>query len=285
MEFRALHRRFGAEVVGVDLGNVGDAEFEQVRAGFERYSVLLFRDQDITVEHQVDFSARFGPLEDALSHLGDSGAGRKIANIANVDERGSVRDPQERAMLSRKANGLWHTDSSFKAVPALASLLRAVRIPPQGGETEFVSTRAAYADLPGDMRDRAQTLVAVHSYAHSRAQIAPNLLGPELEAKLPPVRRPLVYTHPRSGARSLYLASHIREVEGMALEEGRALVAELVAFSTAPERIYRHQWRLGDLVMWDNRATMHRGRTWDAQRYPRVMHRTTISDTSAALAA
>jgi alpha-ketoglutarate-dependent 2,4-dichlorophenoxyacetate dioxygenase len=185
-----------------------------------------------------------------------------------------------RLSLRAKANQLWHTDSSFKRVPALASILSARVIPARGGETEYVSTRQAFARLDEALRNRLQYAFAWHDYAHSRSQIAPDLASPEERAALPPQRWRMVWTNPVNGRGAIYLASHAYGVEGMEAAAGKKLIDELMEIATQPGTSYLHQWRQGDVVMWDNRATMHRGRPWPAHE-PRLMVRTTISATAA----
>lgn len=172
---------------------------------------------------------------------------------------------------------LWHSDSSFKRVPARASLLSGPQVPPEGGETEFVSCRIAWEALSSEMQLRLEGKVAIHSFAYSRGLIDPTLLAQEVKDALPPVRQALVRANPVNGRKSVYIGSHASHIEGLAVEEGRALLQELLARATRSERVYRHTWRQHDLVVWDNRCMLHRGRPWDARRYTRVMHRTTVA--------
>jgi alpha-ketoglutarate-dependent 2,4-dichlorophenoxyacetate dioxygenase len=188
--------------------------------------------------------------------------------------------PDHRLSLRNKANQLWHTDSSFKRVPALTSILSARIIPENGGETEYVSTRLAFERLTPDLRAKLESWFAWHDYAHSRRQIAPDLATPEERAALPPQCWRMVWKNPANGRGAVYLASHAYAVEGMAPAEGKTLIDELMAAATAPGTSYVHSWRGGDVVMWDNRATMHRGRPWPAGQ-ARHMVRTTISATEA----
>jgi alpha-ketoglutarate-dependent 2,4-dichlorophenoxyacetate dioxygenase len=185
-----------------------------------------------------------------------------------------------RQALVARANQLWHTDSSFKGTPALASVLSARVIPAEGGETEFVSTRLAWDRLPDAQRIRLRDATVVHSYANSRDQIDPELMTPEERRALPPVRWRMTWRNPANGRVALYLASHACAVEGLGDNEGKALLARLIEDATRPEDVYRHRWRAGDVVMWDNRATMHRGRPWPGGQ-PRSIVRTTIAATEA----
>jgi len=193
---------------------------------------------------------------------------------------GQVVPADHRQAMRAKANQLWHTDSSFKSVPALTSVLSARIIPANGGETEYVSTRLAFERLDPEMREKLDNLFAWHDYAHSRSQIAADLASPEERAALPPQCWRMVWTNPLNGRGAIYLASHAYAVEGMEALDGRRLITELMEAATAPGTSYLHPWRKGDVVMWDNRATMHRGRPWPAHE-ARLMVRTTISATEA----
>ncbi len=255
-----------------------DAAYAAVRAAFEEHSVLVFRGQEVTDEVQLAFSRRFGPPE--VTKVGSQGTGSHFVILSTIGPDGKVVPPDHRLSLRNKANQLWHTDLSFKRVPALTSILSARIIPANGGETEYVSTRLAFERLGPDLRDRLQNSFAWHDYAHSRGQIAPDLASPEERAALPPQCWRMVWKNPVNGRGAIYLASHAYGVEGMEKAAGEKLIDELMAFATAPGTSYLHQWRKGDVVMWDNRATMHRGRPWPAHD-ARLMVRTTISATEA----
>jgi alpha-ketoglutarate-dependent 2,4-dichlorophenoxyacetate dioxygenase len=275
---RALHPRFGVEVVGVDVTRVDEATFAEVVAAFEEHSVLLFRGQSLTDEAQVAFSRRFGPLEVTIRSIASRAeTPPHIANLSNVDGENRLIPTGDKRNLFNAGNQMWHTDSSFKKVPAHASLLSAREVPPEGGETQFASMRVAYDRLPADMRMFLEDRVAVHSFVYSRGLIDDGLLPPEHAAQVPPVRQALVRANPVNGRKAFYVGSHACEIEGMPTAEARALLRELREAATRPELVYTHRWRVGDLVMWDNRCTLHRGRPWDESRYRRVMHRTTVA--------
>jgi alpha-ketoglutarate-dependent 2,4-dichlorophenoxyacetate dioxygenase len=275
---RALHPRFGVEVVGVDVTRVDEATFAEVVAAFEEHSVLLFRGQSLTDEAQVAFSRRFGPLEVTIRSIASRAeTPPHIANLSNVDGENRLIPTGDKRNLFNAGNQMWHTDSSFKKVPAHASLLSAREVPPEGGETQFASMRVAYDRLPADMRVFLEDRVAVHSFVYSRGLIDDGLLPPEHAAQVPPVRQALVRANPVNGRKAFYVGSHACEIEGMPTAEARALLRELREAATRPELVYTHRWRVGDLVMWDNRCTLHRGRPWDESRYRRVMHRTTVA--------
>jgi alpha-ketoglutarate-dependent 2,4-dichlorophenoxyacetate dioxygenase len=267
---------FAAELRGVTLGDVvaSDAAYAAVRAAFEEHSVLVLRGQDVTNESQLAFSRRFGPPE--LTKVGSQGTGTHFVILSTIDDTGKVVPADHRLALRNKANQLWHTDSSFKSTPALTSVLSARIMPEHGGETEFVSTRLAFERLPSSLRSKLETSFAWHDYTYSRGQIAPDLANAEERAALSPQCWRMVWANPVNGRKALYIASHACAIEGMELPAGRKLLDELMDAATAPGLSYEHSWRSGDIVMWDNRATMHRGRPWPANE-ARHMVRTTIS--------
>ncbi|TEA77255.1 TauD/TfdA family dioxygenase [Allopusillimonas ginsengisoli] len=262
MELVPLHADFGAEIKGLDLIDaVCDAQaFARVRAAFDEYSLLLWRRQDVTDDIQATFSRAFGALE--RTKVGSSGHGTFYSRMNNMGPDGNVVPPNDRALLIAKANQLWHTDSSFKALPAVASVLSARVIPSNGGDTEFVSTRAAWSRLDQETRDSLIDKVAIHSYATSRDQIDPGMMSAAERAALPPVRKPMTWLNPVNERRALYLASHAGAIEGMEPSAAQELLARLMEQATRPEHRYSHSWQQGDVLMWDNRATMHRGRPW-----------------------
>jgi alpha-ketoglutarate-dependent 2,4-dichlorophenoxyacetate dioxygenase len=271
---------FAAELRGVTIAEIAadDAAYAAARAAFEEHSVLVLRGQEVTDELQLALSRRFGPPE--VTKVGSLGTGTHFVILSTIGADGKVVPPDHRLALRNRANQLWHTDSSFKRVPALTSVLSARIIPAQGGETEFVSTRLAFERLEPGLRWKLENSFAWHDYAHSRGQIAPDLASSEERAALPPQCWRMVWRNPVNGRGALYLASHACAIEGMEPEPGRKLIDELMAAATAPGTSYPHSWRSGDVVMWDNRATMHRGRPWPAHE-ARVMVRTTISATAA----
>jgi alpha-ketoglutarate-dependent 2,4-dichlorophenoxyacetate dioxygenase len=280
MEIIPLGPGFAAELRGVTPGEIAadEAAYNEARAAFEEHSVIVFRGQKVTDEVQLAFSRRFGPLE--VTKVGSLGAGTNLVILSTIDENGEVVPADHRLALRNKANQLWHTDSTFKRVPALASVLSARVIPALGGETEYVSTRLAWERLEEPLRKRLEKCFVWHDYAHSRGKIAPDLASTEERAALPPQCWRMVWTNPVNRRRALYLASHAYAIEGMEQTAAQNLLAELMDAATAPGLSYVHSWRKGDVVMWDNRATMHRGRPWPAHE-ARHMVRTTISATEA----
>jgi len=278
MKITPIHAHVGARVEGVELaGPLDEITFQQISGAFQEYSVLVFHDQRLTDEQQMAFSERFGPLEMTIKAVGkENRLHPQLVDLSNVDPDHDDRliGWDDRRMIYQSGNQLWHTDSSFKPVPAMASLLSGREVPPVGGETEFVSMRHTWATLPDDLRRRR---VVVHSILYSRSTIAPGLFDPEHERELAPVRQALVRANPVNGRKNVYIGSHAWYIEGVDYDESRRLLDDLLARTTRPECVYQHRWRQWDLVMWDNRCVLHRGRPWDATQHKRVMRRTTIA--------
>jgi alpha-ketoglutarate-dependent 2,4-dichlorophenoxyacetate dioxygenase len=275
---RRLHPLFGAEILDVDVKRVEDATFPELVAAFNEYSVLLFRGQSLTDEEQIAFSQRFGSLETTIRSINTQDRTLPhIANLANVDAEDRLIPRGDKRNLFNAGNQMWHTDSSFKRVPALASLLSAREVPPEGGETQYASMRVAWERLSPELQGLLEGKVAIHSFVYSRGLIADDLLPPEHAAQVPPVPQALVRTNPVNGRKAFYVASHACEIVGMPTAAARLLLRELLERATRPDLVYTHRWQAGDLVMWDNRCTLHRGRPWDESRYRRVMHRTTVA--------
>lgn len=278
MRLEPLHSDFGVEVKDVSVLDVvsSDDACLSVREAFETHSVLLWRGQDVSPEVQAAFTRAFGPLE--VTKFGES-AGTIFGVLTNIGANGEIVPPTARQWMQGLANRLWHTDSSFKEIPALASALSAVVVPSTGGETEFASTRAAWDRIRPDEQLRIRALTAVHSFATSRSKISAEMTT-EMEKKLyPPVRWKMTWDNPIHGRTALYLASHIGTVEEMDGREAHQLLEDLQERTTRPQYCYKHSWKPGDIVIWDNRATVHRGPPWGADA-ARKMVRTTASATS-----
>jgi alpha-ketoglutarate-dependent 2,4-dichlorophenoxyacetate dioxygenase len=271
---------FAARIDGVDVTRpVDDKTWAPIRAAFEEHSVLVFHGQPLDDDAQVAFSRRFGDLE--VTRSMNPAAGTPFARQSNLDIRtGEVIPPDDRRMIYQLANMLWHSDSSFKAVSSLCSLLSARIVPPEGGATEFASTRAAYPSLPETLKQRVEHAVAVHDFAWSRDQVRPGFFTAAERAVYPPVRHPIKRTNPVNGRPSLFLGAHASHVEGSPIEEGRTLLRTLLDHVTRPEFVYRHEWREGDLVVWDNRCVLHRATPYDTTNHKRLMQRTTVSGNS-----
>jgi alpha-ketoglutarate-dependent 2,4-dichlorophenoxyacetate dioxygenase len=285
LTFEKLHPCFGAEVSPIDLRQVHDpAVLGEIRAGMDEYAVLVFRDQPFADGEQIDFAQRLdGALHTTTgaSVLVKNRLGNEaVADISNVDENGEVLSSDDRRRAYGLGNRLWHTDASFQDPPGRYSMLSARVIPPGGADTEFADMRAAYDALPADLKAKLEGLRAHHSIAHSRQTLGFEFSRDEAEA-LKGAIHPLVRTIPRSGRRSLYLASHASRIVDWPLPEGRLLLRDLTEHATQREFVYRHVWRVGDLVIWDNRATMHRATPFEDGRYRRELRRVTTLDVPA----
>lgn len=273
---------FAAEVGDVDLSRpLAAADAAAIKTAFWKYSVLVFPAQHLEAEQHLAFAQMFGPVESdrvlnekVTPHRLDP----RFADISNLAPDGKIWSADSRQRFYKAGNRLWHTDSSFKRRPGLCSLLYARRIPPIGGHTEFADLRAAYDALPEEMKSQLQGLVAEHSIATSRRRTGFTEFTADEAQRLPPVPQVLVRTIRESGRRSLYVASHAGRVFGMPEEEGRALIERLLSHATQRQFVYSHRWRAGDLVMWDNRCTLHRGTDYDDLRWVRDMQRATVSD-------
>jgi alpha-ketoglutarate-dependent 2,4-dichlorophenoxyacetate dioxygenase len=285
---RALHPLFVGEVLGVALHHpVDQRTFRKIDHAFVRYPVLVFRDQSLTDEEQIAFSRLFGPLETAIGSVRKDQKSRLgnglLADVSNLDASSEIRSRSDPWRLMQLANQLWHTDSSFKRVPGKISFLSAHALPSSGGETEFADMRAAYDALDAATQERIEDLVAEHSICHSRSLMGYTDFTEEERAARPPVPQTLVRRHPGSGRKTLYLASHATHIIGWPVEQGSALLGNLIEFATQPRFVYQHHWRLNDLVVWDNRCTLHRARPYDDAGQRRDMRRTTVADAASTL--
>ncbi|MBI4205312.1 MAG: TauD/TfdA family dioxygenase [Betaproteobacteria bacterium] len=277
----AVTPTFAAEVGDVDLSRLSEADLAEVKAAFWKYALLIFPDQDLAPEQHLAFAERFGPIEaDRVldQATASSRLDSKFADISNLDAQGEIWEAASRQRMYKAGNRLWHTDSSFKFRPGLCSLLYARTVAPVGGHTEFADQRAAYDALPDAMKEKLRGLVAEHSIATSRRRSGFTNFTTEEAGRLPPVPQALVRTIPQSGRKSLYVASHAGRIFGMPEEKGGALIDQLIAHVSQRQFVYTHRWRARDLVMWDNRCTMHRGTEYDDLRWVRDMRRATVSD-------
>jgi len=280
--FRKLHPCFVAEVSPVDLRRVHDPEtLGQIRAGMDEYAVLVFRDQPFADDEQLAFAQRLdGVLHTKLgiSALQKNRLGNEaLGDISNLDESGEIMRSDNRRRMYGLGNRLWHTDASFQDPPGRYSMLSAKVVPPVDADTEFADTRAAYDALPEEEKRRVEGLRVHHSIAYSRQTLGFEFSQGEQDA-LQGAIHPLVRTIPRSLRRSLYVASHASRIIDWPVPEGRLLLRDLIEHATQAEFVYRHSWRVGDLVIWDNRATMHRARPFDDTKYRRELRRVTTLD-------
>ena len=287
LTIRPLHPLFVAEVSGVDPKHRIESEtFLEIEAALDRYGVLVFREAPLSDEEQIAFSRLFGPVELPVGSIRRDRRRRlreDIVDVSNLDAGNHIRAPEDRWRLMMLANQLWHTDSSFKRVPGKISLLSAREVPPAGGETEFADLRAAYDALDAPTRQQIDGLSAEHSIFYSRKRVGYHDFSQEERAALPPVSRPVVRVHPGSRRTSLYLGSHASHIVGWPMAEGRALLDRLTAFATEPRFVHSHSWRRNDLIIWDNRCTLHRVRPYDDLRHRRDMRRTTVADAEEGL--
>jgi alpha-ketoglutarate-dependent 2,4-dichlorophenoxyacetate dioxygenase len=280
LTIRQIHPVFVGEVSGIDIAKpLSPDEVKALEAGMDRYAVLVFHDQKITDEQQMAFSQNFGPLEDArggnITKPEDKRLQVGMNDVSNLGRDGQPLSRESRVRLFNLGNMLWHSDSSFRAIPAKYSLLSARVVNPVGGNTEFADMRAAYDALDAETRAEVEGLICEHSQIFSRQQLGFTDFTDEERQRFKPVRQCLVRTHPVTGRRSLYLSSHAGAIVGWPVPEARAFLRDLVEHATQRQFVYAHTWRLGDLVMWDNRQTMHRARPFPAHE-PRDMRRTTL---------
>jgi len=278
---KSLHPVLAEQVAGVDLREaLDDPTVTAISDAINQHGVLVFPAQFITDAQQMAFSRRFGELETTVKIYRKDYVPRldpHISDVSNLDQDNQIRRKDDRLRLNALGNRLWHSDSSFKRVPARFSLLSARHIPSEGGETQFADMRAAWDALPERMKARLEGLICEHTQLFSRAKIAFTDWSEEERVKMASVPQVLVRTHPGSHRKSLFLSSHAGRIRGMEEPEARVLLMDLMEHATQREFVYTHRWTVGDLVMWDNRCTMHRAREYDDEQV-RDMHRTTVSD-------
>ena len=278
---------FGGQVHDLDLREpISDAQRDAIDRAMDRFAVLVFRDQRLDDEQLFSFASRFGLIEDAAS--GTHQDRRRLANpqindISNLTPDGKIMAADDRHRMSSLGNLLWHSDSSYKAVPAKYSMLNARVIPPEGGETEFADMRAAWDALPEKVKRKVNDLTCEHSMMYSRGKLGFDAFSAEEIARCHPVPQRLVRRHPGSGRPSLFLSAHIGRIRGWQTPEALALINELTEFATQREFVYRHSWQVHDLVIWDNRTTMHRGRSYESHIHPRDLRRVTVQGLASTL--
>jgi alpha-ketoglutarate-dependent 2,4-dichlorophenoxyacetate dioxygenase len=290
MEIRPLRASFVAEIDGMDLaGSLEGVDIDAIWSAIDRFAVVIFRNQRLSDGQLRDFAARFGPLE--IGRAAARGGRRRLAipqigDISNLDEDHKVRQLDDRRRLDSLGNRLWHTDASYMPVPVVLGLLHAVTLPPPSpfgnGETEFSDMRAAYDTLPDATKQAIDPLVVLHDVFWSRGQIGVTEFPPGEREQYPPSSQRLVRLHPGSQRKTLYLSAHASHVIGWPVADGRLLLWDLTAHATQREFVYSHTWRVGDVVIWDNRCTMHRGRPHD-ENQPRDLRRATTLDTASTL--
>ena len=280
--------QFFAEISGIDVAEpLKPADRQAIEDAINRYAVVVFRGQKLDDERQVAFASNFGPIASSALKLRHRDIKHRIessqvADISNLDGDGNVLKPDARRRLDGLANRLWHTDASFRAVPGGLSMLYAHVIPEEGGDTEFADLRAAYDALPETKKKELEGLVAEHSIWRSREQLGVVQYTEEERASLPPVPQRLVRTHPGSHRKTLYLAAHASHILGMPVADGRLIILDLIEHATQPRFVHAHRWTEGDLVIWDNRCTMHRARPFDTTKV-RDLRRVTTRDVASTL--
>jgi alpha-ketoglutarate-dependent 2,4-dichlorophenoxyacetate dioxygenase len=285
---RQLHPAFAGEVSGVDCSRpLAPDEVTAIEAGMDRYAVLVFRDQDLNDERQLAFTRHFGELENYKTpgHIrrnADQRLGPGLADFSNLDKDGNIISAEDRVWFFKLGDRLWHSDSSFRPIPAKYSLLSGRVLPSWGANTDFADMRAAYDALDPRTKAEVEPLVCLHSLRYSREAIGFTDLTEDEIAAFRPVRQRLVRTHPVTGRKSLFLASHAGAIEGWTIPEARMFLHELTEHATQREFVYSHEWRVGDLVMWDNRQTMHRARRFDRNEV-RDVRRTTLAGDVATI--
>jgi alpha-ketoglutarate-dependent 2,4-dichlorophenoxyacetate dioxygenase len=285
---RQLHPHFVGEVSGVDLRRpLTPEQAREIEAGMDTYAVLVFHDEDISDEQQLAFALNFGEREDArggnIVKPQDSRLSTGLNDVSNLGKDGKPLPRDHRAHLFNLGNCLWHSDSSFRPIPAKFSLLSARIVNPKGGNTEFADMRAAYDALDEETKAEIEDLICEHSLMYSRGSLGFVDYTDEEKEMFKPVLQRLVRTHPVHGRKSLYLSSHAGAVRGMSVPEGRLLLRDLTEHATQPQFVYVHRWTVHDLVMWDNRQTVHRVRRYD-QSQPRDMRRATIAGNAPTVA-
>lgn len=274
---------FAAQASGIDLTHpLTPEQVREIEHAMDQHAVLVFRQQPLTQSQQIDFAKCFGPLDLGFRKV-RGGPHRldyaELADISNVKADGQIAEREHAKIVGNIANQLWHSDSSFQKPRAKYSMLSAVTVPSEGGQTEYADLRLAYDTLPADLKKRVEGRVAVHYALHSRFMLGDTHYTEEQRNLIQPVTWPLVQTDPRSGRKILFVGVHASEVQGMTLAEGRMLLMDLLEHATQRERVYRHEWQVGDLVMWDNTATVHRGRHYDLSQR-REMRRSTTEEVS-----
>ncbi|HWT05499.1 MAG TPA: TauD/TfdA family dioxygenase [Xanthomonadales bacterium] len=282
---RPLHPLFTGELTGVDVRALDERGIDELRALMDRFAVLVIREQPFTDEEQAAFATRLGGGE-LVTKVGRSVIDpnkrlkhEALTDISNLDENDRIMDPADRRRMYSLGNRLWHSDSSFQSPPARYSMLSAKEVPSAGGETEYADMRAAYDAFPDALKTQIEDLRAFHSIIYSRSTIGFTEFSDAERAQFPGAEQPLVRVHPGSHRKSVYVASHASHVIGWPVPDGRILLRELLALATLPQFVYRHTWRVGDFVIWDNRCTMHRGLAFDETRERRDLRRVTTIDT------
>ena len=277
LNIKPLHPDFGAKITGLDLKQrLPNEAIVEIKQAIESYSFLCFQNQSISDDMQLAFTKLFGEPEPNHVKLGQEGIVDNFITIGNVQDDGSVLGSDNQKTIFLTGNNMWHSDSSFRAIPTYISIMCAYEVPSEGGRTEFVSQRAAYKRLPAKTQGSIDNLISIHDYVFSRSKISHDAVTPSHASSLPPVRQKLVRRNPCTGEKNIYIGSHAKEIVGWSFDESRTLLEELLSRTTQNKHIYAHTWSPGDLVIWDNRCLLHRGSGYDADKYRRHMRQTRV---------
>jgi alpha-ketoglutarate-dependent 2,4-dichlorophenoxyacetate dioxygenase len=277
-----LHDEFGATLTGIDLGvTLSDEQVGQVHAAIDTYSFLVFPDQSMDDDKHLAFTRQLGEVEANHVALGRDGVINYFGTIGNVQPDGTVQGNDHQHTKFLTGNNMWHTDSSFRKVPSLVSIMYAYEVPEQGGHTQYVSSRAAYRRLADETKETIEPLEVIHDYVFSRSKVAE--VDPAHAASLPPINQRLVRRNPGNGEKNYYVGSHARTIAGWDDGESRVLLDDLLGRATGEEHIHTQVWEPGQLVIWDNRCMLHRGTGYDADKYRRFMRQTRVAGVGPTL--
>lgn len=284
IEIEPLHPRFGCKVKNLNLlKGMSPSEFSDLERLIEDYSLVLLTDQEMDDDSQVAFTRRFGEPEFNHVIFGNTGRYEYIGRIGNIDKDGSQLPASSKRVVFGTGNEMWHSDASFREVPAFLSLSYAYEVTPYGGEIEFVSTRAAYDELPEVLKKDMEHLIVVHDYVFSRSKVGVDVVSNSLANSLPPVQQKLVRTNPITGDKNYFVGSHARTIVGWDDVKSRSLLDDLLRRAVKLENRYKHTWRARDFLIWDNRCLLHRGESYDADKHRRRMHQTRVRGVGSTL--
>jgi len=276
MIIKEIHKDFGAQISNVDLSiSITKQDVEAILKAIDDFSFLIFPNQSLQDDSHLEFTKLLGTPEPNHVAQGRDGIINYFGTIGNVQADGTVQGNNHQQTKFLTGNNLWHTDSSFRKVPSFVSIMMAYEVPEEGGETQFVSARSAYARLPDYMKEKIDPLEVIHDYVFSRSKVAE--VDPKHAASLPPITQRLVRENPNTGAKNFYIGSHAKEIVGWNYEDSRSLLDELLAGTVVDANVYTHAWKPGDLVIWDNRCILHRGTGYDADKYRRFMRQTRVA--------
>jgi alpha-ketoglutarate-dependent 2,4-dichlorophenoxyacetate dioxygenase len=283
MNIELLHAELGARISGVDLSQpLGQNTFNQIDDAINRYSLVLFENQQMNDAAHLEFTRRFGELEEEHVSYYSKGEVTYIGRVGNIDDDGNK--VSSRQIKASTGNEMWHSDSSFREIPAMYSILAAYEVPAEAGETEFASARAAYRRLDQETRELINSKVGIHDYIFSRSKVGEDAVTRNQRTYMHPVRQRLVRRNPVTGEKNIFVGSHVKQIEGMPDTEARPLIERLINEVTRAESVYRHRWQPGDMMIWDNRCILHRGCGYDADKYRRRMHQTRVRGRGPSIA-